>query len=409
MSELVPGGVAGFFAFGYLGYLWTYSIMWPLGVLLAIYVVSISFTLQSFRVFDVYIVLPVAAELGVLLAVLIANASLLPPLVPRLAHLVSWSIVSPERDNDDDSFDDSDIEGGMRVETHYRQASTITGAILLTNGALTLAGVFGDNLTMAEQLVYGIPQVILGLALLAYGFVALFTSAKRADRADARYIGYLYLFAALPPLVYGLSRLIVSPFEIVPLWIVLFVLTALVVVAEIGALGVRAEQPLVPLESDPRYARAERYPVRIIQRWVLVTALPLLVVYTTCWAVETFVGDDATTGDSLGAAAVVTAIMALVTAFFGGFSSPRRANGYFGRDEAPVTTVTVVSEARPTASAIEHGQANNNASRRRRHEMQPQVRVIAAPQVPTHSTARTAAPPPGRRRIGVDLAPARGR
>lgn len=387
MAELIPGGVAAFFTFGYVGYMWTYSFTWPLGIILAVYVLSISFALQRFEVFDVYIELPFAAEIGIGVAWLIANASLLPPLVPRLAYYVNWTIV-----NNDDF--DSDIEGGVRVETYPRQASAISGAAFVVAGAFTLAGVYGDNLTFVEQLIYGIPEVLIGLGLLVYGFYALFASPRRADRADARYIVYLYLYAALPPAAYNLFQLVVAPFEIVPLWIALLTLTAIVVVVEIRTLGVRAEQPVIALEGDPRYARAERYPVRIIQRWVLATMLPPLVIYSICWGVESFV-DDVTTGDSLGAAAATAIVMAFVTLFFGGASSPTRANGYFiDHDKQQYDEEVAVVEPPRQQQQQAVAPARAVAELRRTATKHPPIVL---------RKGRNAPDPRGKRRAGVDL------
>ena len=372
MAELVPGGVAFFFAFGYFGYLWTYSYVWPLGIILATYVLSISFALQEFTVFDVYIELPTAAELGVTLAWLVANASLLPPLVPRLAYLVQWRVVPPANDDEDEDYDD-DIGGGVRVETFPLQASAISGAVFLVNGALTLIGIYGHNLTFVEQLIYGIPEIIVGVGLLIYGLGGLALSRRRLERADCRYILYLYLFVILPPLAYNGSRLLFRPFEIVPLWVFFLGLTTLVTIGEITLLGVRADAPTMPLEGDPRYTRAERYPVRIVQRWVLVTMLPPLSIYTVCWVVEDFV-DGTTTGDSLGAAAAATVVMGIVSLFFGGLSSPTRANGYF-----------------PAQPGQEAGTDLESVQSRTRHESRTQ----SSPPAP--EPRRTT------KRLGVDL------
>lgn len=388
MAELIPGGVAAFFAFGYLGYLWTYSYTWPLGIILASYVLTVSFALQRFTVFDVYIELPTAAELGLVVAWLLANASLLPPLVPRLAYQVAWTIMPSE-----EAGRDSDIEGGVRVETYGRQAAAVSGGVFLAGGAFTLAGVYGDNISFVEQLLYGVPGVAIGLGLLIYGFYGLFASARRAERADGRYIVYLYLFAGLPPLAYGAFHVLAAPFEIVPLWIALVSLAAIVGFIEINVLGVRADRPLVALEGDPRYARAERYPVRILQRWLLVTMLPVLVVYTVCWAVESFVA-DVSTGDSLGAAAAASLTMALVALCFGGVSSPTRATGYFAdADSDDETAVDVEADRRRRVVAtVPSGAAAAVAEPRRTPHAAIALRGGHAPD-------RRG----GKRRAGVDL------
>jgi hypothetical protein len=330
-SPLIEGGVAAFFTIGYLGYLWTYSYTWPLGIIFSAYVLTVSFSLQRFTVFDVYIELPTAAEFGLFLAYFVANASVLPPLVPRLAYQSLWTIAPPPADDND-----SDIEGGLLVQTYPYQASSIGGLIFIVGGAFTLAGVYGDNLTTTELLLYGIAGVVAGLIFTIYGFYGLFASTTRADRADGRYIIYLLLFAGLPPLVYNLTALIIRPLEIIPLYLVFITLAVIIGYAEYSTLGIRnGSGTPIALERDPRYLRSERYPIRIFQRWIIVNTLPILVIYTVCWVAESFF-DGVTTGDSLGAAGAATLVMAVISLFFGGAASVARASGYIDKEEPAV-------------------------------------------------------------------------
>lgn len=333
MTELIRGGVATLFTFGYLGYLWTASFTWPLGIILSAYVMVVAFSLGRFSVFDVFLELPTAAELGLFIAWFVVNASVLPPLVPRLAYYAQFGVMHTARG-------DRDVDGGMRVETYGAQASAFGGPIFILGGAYTLAGVYGEDVSFTETLVYGIALLVVGVGFTIYGFYALFASPTRADRADGRYIIYLFLLACGPPLLY-IAALPLDAFVILIFWVTWLVVITVITLIECSLLGVPAggSTTSVPHENDPRYLRRERYPIRIIQRWVIVTALPPLVIFTLTWVVETFVG-GVTTGDSLGAASAAVVGMAFVSLFFGGIASASRANSvaWFKSDDVEQQT-----------------------------------------------------------------------
>jgi len=395
MSELIPGGVATMFTFAFLGYLWTFSFTWPLGVLFSVYVTTIAFALRRYELLDVYLLLPVAAQYGLVLAWLLSNASLLPALVPRLAYYEQMTVLRRTRSSD------TDIDGGLRVQTYAAQSAAVGGIELVSVGVFALLGVYGEHGAFVETLLYGIPVIIVGVGLMIYGFYALFASELRSDRADARYIVYLLAFAILPPLAYIVS-LPIGAFNILLFWVVLFIVTGIVVCIEFKVLAVRSTSTKhrAPLESDERYLRRERYPVRIVQRWVLVTALPIFIVFTVAWAVETFADDDVSTGDSLGAVGIAVLLMAIVSLFFGGLSNPARASGYYDAtpldsDELGTDELTAIIESgtRPKSSPPLLVPVTEN----NRHVSTPAAASTTIGRRETHRTKP--------RRFGVDLRP----
>jgi hypothetical protein len=314
MSSPFPGVVGEFFLFGYLGYLWTHSFFFAAGVAFAVWVSGIAFTVTGQSEFAVFFIAPASLWLGTLLGWLVGNAALLTPLVPRLAYYMVIMVVTGSK-----SDEDSDLDGTYYIETFGRQQAVIVGAILMIIGIVMLLGTFGGNISFLVSLIVGIIFAVFGLALFIYGLYALFASERRADRADGRYLVYLLLMVVLLPLSYDLPARFFPPFEIFVFWVVLVAIIAAIIMIELNLVAVRTATPAISLENDARYLRNERYPARIIIRWVVVTALPLFIVQTTAWVVEEFI-EHSDVDRVFIVVAVAAAVIALIAICCGGLS-----------------------------------------------------------------------------------------